>query len=122
MRHGLRCRHLPVMTAHLMGGLGDLSPSGLVSRGPVCLYVQPPEPMTVAGEPIALLSRPEQVHAHVVRAEGWRPGGEFVTHTRRTRRGPIHEHTAAAGTGRSGQNALVERGGTVSDMDGAWNP
>ncbi|WP_019068155.1 AMP-dependent synthetase/ligase [Streptomyces hokutonensis] len=43
----------------------------------------------------SVLSRPEQVRAHTVLAEDWHPGSEFVTHTRKTRRRPIHEHYAA---------------------------
>ncbi|WP_329544548.1 AMP-binding protein [Streptomyces sp. NBC_01356] len=62
----------------------------------------------------SVLSRPEQVRAHLVLTDDWQPGSEFVTHTRKTRRGPIHEHyasqieamytehTATTGTRRSG--------------------
>ncbi|MET8826268.1 AMP-binding protein [Streptomyces sp. NPDC004610] len=42
----------------------------------------------------SVLSRPEQVRAHIVLTDDWGPGGDFVTPTRKTRRGPIHAHYA----------------------------
>ncbi|MEV7283181.1 AMP-binding protein [Streptomyces sp. NPDC093252] len=43
----------------------------------------------------SVLSRPERVRAHIVLTDDWQPGGAFVTPTRKTRRGPVHDHYAA---------------------------
>ncbi|MGW1209979.1 AMP-dependent synthetase/ligase [Streptomyces sp. NPDC002499] len=42
----------------------------------------------------SVLSRPEQARAHTVITDDWQPGSDYVTHTRKTRRTPIHQHYA----------------------------